>query len=245
MKGEAHMIHIALCDDSDKVLSRLEDYIANMNITDISYDSFGSGVELLNYMEKNSIKYQIYILDISMPDLTGIETAEIIRKSDKDCIIIYLTSYKEFVYQVFRSLPFRFLEKEINEHTFIEVLTEAIQHIHTLGNLFFFHIERQHFQIPYSDIVYFEAQKRKVRLVTIDNNEYEFYSKIRDILPEVDGILFVQCHVSYIVNMQYIYSLNEKNLSLRNGIHIPISKKYRVNVKMKHLEFVKWRCGKQ
>ena len=239
------MIHIALCDDSDKILSRLEDYIANINIPDISYDSFESGIELLNYMDKNSCKYQIYILDISMPQLTGIETAEIIRKKDKDCIIIYLTSYKEFVFQVFRSLPFRFLEKEIDEHAFNEVLIEAIQHLRTLGNLFFFHIERQHFQIPYADIVYFETQKRKVRLVTTNNEEYQFYSKIKDILPELDGMLFVQCHVSYIVNMQYIYSLNEKSLNLRNGIQIPISKKYRLDVKMRHLEFVKWRCGKQ
>lgn len=115
------------------------------------------------------------------PQLTGIETAEIIRKNDKDCIIIYLTSYKEFVFQVFRSLPFRFLEKEIDEQTFHDVLVEAIRHLRTLGNLFFFHIEREHFQLPYSDIVFFEAQKRKVRLITINNDEYEFYSKLKDV----------------------------------------------------------------
>lgn len=237
------MIHIAFCDDNSTTIAELEDYISEINIPNIDYDFFYSGFELIDYMKKNSINYHIYILDISMPQITGIEIAEFIREKDKNCLIIFLTDYKEFVYQVFKSLPFRFLRKPIDKNTFKSILLEAIQHLRTFGNFFFFKIEREHYQIPYSNIILFEAQKRKIRLITTEN-EYLFYGKIKDVYKQIDNTIFVQCHVSYIVNMQQIHSLNEKNLTLKNNIQIPISKPYRTSVKIKHLEFIKWRCGK-
>lgn len=237
------MIQIALCDDNPTTITKLEDYLFEINIPDIEYDSFSSGLELLNYMKKNSTKYHIYILDISMPQITGIETAEMIRLNDKNCLIIYLTDYKEFVYQVFKSLPFRFLRKPIDFDTFRSVLIDAIRHLRTVGNLFFFKIEREHYQIPYSDIIFFQAQKRKIQLVTT-TNEYLFYGKLKDVYDTIDKTLFAPCHVSYIVNMEQIHSIDEKNLILRNDVIIPISKKYRPVIKIKYLEFIKWRCGK-
>lgn len=237
------MINIAFCDDNETIISRLEEFISEVKIPDIDYDFFYSGSELLNYMKKNEIHYHIYFLDISMPEITGIETAEILRAEDNNCIIIFLTDYKEFVYQVFKSLPFRFLRKPIDKDTFKAILMESTKHLRMFGNLFFFKIEREHFQIHYSDILFFEAQKRKIRLVTT-TTDYLFYGKIKDICSEIDRTIFIQCHVSYIINMEQIHSINEKTLMLKNGTQIPISKTYRTNVKLKYIEYVKWRCGK-
>ena len=41
---------------------------------------------------------QIVIMDISMPELNGVEAAEQIRRLDEDCEIIFLTAYDEFSY---------------------------------------------------------------------------------------------------------------------------------------------------
>ena len=43
---------------------------------------------------------QIIIMDISMPELNGVEAAEQIRSMDEDCIIVFLTAYDEFSYAV-------------------------------------------------------------------------------------------------------------------------------------------------
>ena len=66
---------------------------------------------------------------------------------------------------------------------------------------FFFKIGRERFQIPYGEILYFEAQGRRVRL-KMEEKEFLFYMKIREISRQVDNTLFVQCHVSYLVNME-------------------------------------------
>ena len=41
---------------------------------------------------------QIIIMDISMPELNGVEAAEQIRSMDEDCVIVFLTAYDEFSY---------------------------------------------------------------------------------------------------------------------------------------------------
>lgn len=56
----------------------------------------GNGREALEiYREK---KIQIAILDIEMPGINGIEAAEKIRETDRECSIIFLTAFDEFSY---------------------------------------------------------------------------------------------------------------------------------------------------
>ena len=55
-----------------------------------------NGREALRIYEEEKI--QIAILDIEMPGINGIEAAQRIRETDKDCCIIFLTAFDEFSY---------------------------------------------------------------------------------------------------------------------------------------------------
>jgi DNA-binding LytR/AlgR family response regulator len=238
------MIHIAVCDDSLITSSYVEEYLSKLPLKDISFDVFSSGNDLINYMEKNSDNtyFNIYFMDIEMPGINGIETAAYIRKNDKNAIIIFITEHKEYVYQVFDVLPFRFIVKPLDKERLDIVLKEAIENIQTMKQLFFFKKERQNFQIPFDKILYFEGVGRKVKLVT-ETTEYVFYDKISNIKEKVDKNLFLQIHASYLVNMEFIRLISEVEVVLEGNIKLPISKKFRKEAKLQHLNFVEWRCG--
>ena len=72
---------------------------------------------------------QIVIMDISMPEMNGVEAAERIRSMDEDCIIIFLTAYDEFSYAkraiVIRALDY--LLKPCEEDELVAVMEEAMR----------------------------------------------------------------------------------------------------------------------
>lgn len=55
-----------------------------------------NGREALEIYQKE--KFQIAILDIEMPGISGLEAARKIREQDQNCVIIFLTAFDEFSY---------------------------------------------------------------------------------------------------------------------------------------------------
>lgn len=193
-------------------------------------------------MDSNPEHFNLYFMDISMPGMSGIETAAAIRQSDPYALIVYVTDHKEYVYQVFETFPFRFLIKPVEEIALRQVLSDAVRHLESHLQLFHFHIERCKYQIPMQEIVFLEACRRQVILNTMENT-WQFYGKIGEIAERLDPLLFVRTHMSYIVNLEYICSITETGITLRFGKYIPISKRWRETVRTKHLQYLKWRTG--
>ena len=89
---------------------------------------FSCAALLLNYHTQKE-QSQIIIMDISMPEMNGVEAAERIRSLDEDCIIIFLTAYDEFSYAkraiVIRALDY--LLKPCEEDELVAVMEEAMR----------------------------------------------------------------------------------------------------------------------
>ena len=86
-----------------------------------------NGAEALETYKRK--KSQIVVMDISMPEMNGVEAAEHIRSLDEDCIIIFLTAYDEFSYAkraiVIRALDY--LLKPCEEDELVAVMEEAMR----------------------------------------------------------------------------------------------------------------------
>lgn len=193
-------------------------------------------------MDSNPEHFNLYFMDISMPGMSGIETAAAIRQSDPYALIVYVTDHKEYVYQVFETFPFRFLIKPVEEIALRQVLSDAVRHLESRLQLFHFHIERCQYQIPMQEIVFLEACRRQVILNTMENT-WQFYGKIGEIAERLDPLLFVRTHMSYIVNLEHIRSITDTDITLRFGKYILISKRWRETVRTKHLQYLKWSTG--
>lgn len=235
------MIRVAICDDNIYLANSIENDILHLSDEELSCDVFQSGAELTNYLKSGEKPYNIYFMDIEMPLQNGIETASIIRKEDKDALIIFITNHKEYVYDIFEVLPFRFLQKPVSNDNLRCILVDAIEHIRLSGQMFFFQIGHEKYQLHYQEIIYFEGAGRKV-IIKTGAQDFEIYDKISNIAARLNHNLFCQIHASYIVNMDCIRSIKNMDIVLQNSIQLPISKKYRNHVKQAHLSFLERRC---
>lgn len=235
------MISIAICEDSIPVQSQIESII-RAAFPDCPTEVFSSGEELLAHVSPGRERFNLYLMDISMPGMSGIEAAAAIRQSDPYALIVYVTDHREYVYQVFETLPFRFLIKPVDGDALLNVLADAVRHLESRLQLFHFHIGRCRYQIPLQEILYLESRLREIHLYT-EEHSWQFYGKIGEIAERLDPMLFVRTHMSYIVNLEYIRSVTDTGITLRSGKYIPISKRYRETVRTKHLQYLKWRAG--
>lgn len=236
-------MRIAICDDCKESLALLEEVVEKINVRDAEIDCFYSGDSLLNYLMKNKdFYYQIYLLDIEMPGINGLDAAKKIREIDKRAIIIFVTSYSDYVFSSFEVQPFRFVNKPVDYEKLEGVIQAAVNFIYTSKKYIFITVEKARIQICCENIMYFEGDKRKINVYTIDD-EYSFYSKMSDVENMVDNSWFVRIQVSYLINMDYVKAIYLNEVVLNNGTCLPISKRYCKSVKVEYMKYTKWRMA--
>ncbi len=236
-------MRIAICDDSKENLTLLEDVVDGLKVRETEVDCFENGKSLLRYLNDSKENYyQIYLLDIEMPGINGLETAKHIREIDQRAIIIFVTAYSDYVFSSFEVQPFRFINKPIDREKLETVLQAAINYIYTSKRYIFISVDKAKIQLCCENIMYFEGDKRKINVYTVGES-YSFYSKMADLEKMVDNSWFVRIHVSYMVNMDYVKAIYTDEIILNNGVHLPVSKKYHKSVKLEHMRYLKWRMG--
>ncbi len=236
-------MRIAICDDSKENLALLEDVVDGLKLRETEVECFENGESLLRYITDSKDNfYQIYLLDIEMPGINGLDTAKQIREIDKRAIIIFVTAYSDYVFSSFEVQPFRFIIKPIDREKLENVIHAAVNYIYTSKRYIFISVDKAKIQLCCEDIMYFEGDKRKVN-VYLPEETYSFYSKMSDIEKMVDNSWFVRIHVSFIVNMDYVKAIYTDEIVLNNGVHLPVSRKYQKSVKLEHMRYLKWRMG--
>lgn len=80
-------------------------------------------------------------------------------------------------------------------------------------------------KVQYKDIIYFEKVRKKIKLVT-ENNEYSFYGSLEDLRSMINMDCFFQCHQGYIINRYRVKSYKNDVLILSGSdTPIPVSRR--------------------
>jgi len=221
-------MQIAICDDEPVILNEVMFMIVDI-IAKLGYEGkswiFNSGVELLEKIEKQKFFYDIYILDINMHDINGIEVAKRIRDIDKNAIIVFLTSYQEWMPEAFDVQAFNYILKPIERKKIEVIFKKCFDYLDDRKILYYFKQGNKLFSIPYKDIYYFESEKRRIKIVTATSNYY-YYDTISNVQKSTGEELFTRTHTSYLINMDYIRKFDGKCVQLENALEVPVSKKY-------------------
>ena len=129
------MIRIAVCDDEQHVLDEISQmtatYMRNCNFN-FQIDTFCSGEELLMEIDQSGM-YQIVFLDIELTEMNGIRVAVQLRKQYPSMLLVFVSGYSEYYRAAFDVQPFQFLDKPVNEQTFLPLLDRIICHVRKIS----------------------------------------------------------------------------------------------------------------
>lgn len=229
------MLNIAICDDSKVDVEQLEAALCNYQM---HYDVYFSAGELLEYLSKHKENYHLYIFDIEMPNMTGLELAKEIRQSGSKALFMFLTGYSQYVMDAFDVFTFAYIQKPITKEKLEPVLSRAVRYLEMVKQDFIFHFRKNQFRVSYDDILYIEKKGRQAVIHTIPEN-FKANMTISEIWEQLDSRVFVHIHVSYIINMEHLRSIEGDEAVIDNGERLLVARAHMQELKEKHMEFMR------
>ncbi len=210
------MIDFIICDDNQNICKRVKNIVDKIMMKNkLAYSTCLFNDYDDNFLEyiKNRKKLIIYILDIVTPSRSGIDIARMIRRTDIDSVIIFLTGHDE--------LGPTILKKELLFLSFInkfdeadEMLTNAVEkalHILNVKKVLQFEEKSIIYTISLNDILYIKHDNiQRKSIIKTTCNEYSTYKSLVTLIKMLDG-RFVRIHRSCIVNFDRINAINKKD----------------------------------
>lgn len=217
---------IAVCDDEKASLSIIHNYLKkNFARYDIAaaINPFQSAALFAKDMEEHS--YDIYFVDIDMPEMNGIHLAQQIRRKYPSSVIVFVSAKEESVFQSFCVHPFSFVRKncfqedmEKTVHDIAHLLQKkdsqnrCCQIVDSAGYEHAFYLD---------SICYLEAQEKYVRVVLTDHEKL-LRCSLKNLEKDLAPYDMVRCHKSYIVNMKKVYVVKHDRIVMTDKTELPI-----------------------
>lgn len=232
------MYTIAICEDSREQQQIIENYITkNKIVTDYKISKFDSGESLVAAYQDDE-RFAIILLDMQMNELDGIQTAEIIRKYDKDCMIIIITSIIEYAAEGYSINAFDFILKPVQEEKFNLILGKAIKKLkNKINKTYVIQMRDKTKIIKLSDIIYIESDRRNI-IMHCEEESLVSNENIGKVEIRLEDEAFIRISRYYIVNMHYIEEIGIKNIILTSGQSLNFSDKYRDSIKKKYMNYM-------
>ncbi|MBE5882193.1 MAG: response regulator transcription factor [Lachnospiraceae bacterium] len=217
-------ITIAIVDDEKifRVLTRkkLEEVMEKIPFSFIMRE-FSSGLQFLNEKET----FDIVFMDIAMPKLSGLDTAEKYREYNPDGILIFLTAYDEYMKEGYKVNAFRYLGKQDDSQEFFEAVKSAMLILQAKQKMRFQLLNSGEVFVSLDDIVYLESQTRS-SLIHMKNNEIlPIRNKISELTELLEKRGFYLVHRAYLINMRYARSCVAGEVIFSTLEKVPISER--------------------
>ncbi|MCX7724196.1 MAG: LytTR family DNA-binding domain-containing protein [Thermodesulfovibrio sp.] len=171
----------------------------------------------------SKLKPDVIFLDIEMPDMSGLETANILSTFNDPPLIVFATAYDDYAIKAFELGAIDYILKPFEEKR----IAKTIMRIENLKNnqtewnnaanrLTQFFEKKRVFKklpvqqkagvisfVPYSDILYCEAYEGGVKIFTL-KDDYYFDGTLSELETRLKEEGFMRIHKSYIVNLKRI-----------------------------------------
>ena len=125
-------MHIAICDDDEMsrflILKLLSEYTSAHQDKCLSFSAFSDSEDLLDAAEKLG-GFDIYILDILMPGMDGIELGVRLRELGYDGSIIYLTSSTDFAIDSYKAEASDYILKPVIPDAFLHAFDKVVSSV--------------------------------------------------------------------------------------------------------------------
>lgn len=239
------MLKIALCDDEPGQRSLtgglLREYMEQRPSLAARLTVVSSGEELLEQAEAEG-GFDLYVLDVIMPELSGIDVGVKLRELGSGAPIIYLTTSPDYAVDSYLAQAFYYILKPVDRSQLFEVLDRAAALLEKRRAVSMPIKTKSGVRLaPLDEILYVELAGRLARYhltggETVDSMTLHGPFQA-EIAPLLEDARFVLCGSSFAVNLHYVTAVDKGELTVGNHFSIPLPRRLVTQVKKQWGEY--------
>ena len=229
-------IKLLIVDDEPLAHKLLEGYCASIGYVEVVGNCYDS-ISVINFLSKNQV--DAMLLDIQMPDLTGLELLESMHKNLPK--VIFTTAHAKYALEGFYyDEVIDYLHKPIRLTRFIKALErlrkqleiEAAVIPETTGgaikkvDYITLKDNKIVYKIRLSEIVYIQSWGNYIKVFLTDNSTRVARKTMGEIEKMLFELEFDRIHKSYIVHRKKVKALEGNQVLMNTGVTLPIGKSY-------------------
>lgn len=216
-------MHCIILEDEKPAQAILNNYIKKtpfLNLMGI----YESGVDIAHeHMQKADLLF----LDIQLPGINGLKYLQSLAHAPH---VIVTTAFSHYAIDAFDAAVVDYLVKPFSYERFLT----AVNRVRTLlppsqsinADKIFIYTDKTFYNIAIKDIICIKSEGDYINVIT-DDETYLVLDSLKNWKEKLTGHQFIQCHRSYIVNLNKIEKCTNEKIHLHNSKIIPVSQTYK------------------
>ena len=232
-------LRVAVCDDEivqQKLMQALLQKFFEENDILAEVKFYSSGQEYLKEKKSEILNTDIFLLDIFMPELNGIDIGKELKNIGAKGTIIFITAGNDFITEAFEIQAFSYIQKPVVYEKFSKVMSSVIKSFEKTRYMDIV-VDREKQRIYLDDVDYVETLGRRLVIYRQDKG-VETYLSVKNFMDEYGEDDFLQISRYVAVSKSKIQRIVGRSLYLLNGRELLISEKYLPITRKLHIEYI-------
>lgn len=231
------MIRMAIVEDDPTTRQQIQDYATRYfteNHQENSITLFADGMDIA---EDYRPMWDIILLDIEMPHLGGMATAERIRQKDPAVVMIFITKMARYAIKGYEVDALDFVLKPVSYAQFAMKLHRALARVsQRTQHYLMLNIAGEQQRVATSEIQYIEVKGHWV-YIHLPQKTLELGGSLQQMEQQLAGQPFVRSSNSYLVNLRQVEKVSRDSV-LVQGESLPLSRGKRAEFLQRLADFM-------
>jgi DNA-binding LytR/AlgR family response regulator len=234
------MLRCVLCDDDNTAGDTLRGFLKEYSVP-LACTVFSDPLRLLTALRSGQ-KYELYILDIVMPAMTGIDLAREIRNVDEGAALIFITGSDDFHKEAYGVDALSYIEKPLEKDKLFRSLDRAMRYLGEKRDVILPVETKSGLQaLNINRIVYVESYRHVLNFHMSDGSTVETLSSsipLNQLMQSLPFPPFCSPYRGFIVNFDFVSCLGKLQLTMLQGSVIPIPQKQFSKVRRQYSDYL-------
>jgi DNA-binding LytR/AlgR family response regulator len=223
-----------LIDDDLKGRKTIEEYMSKIKELELS-EIFDSTQAAYNFILKNAVELIVFNSDIKEQN-----SSEFLKRIDENIAVVYLHSNLNTESENVESTPINYVFKTtLNLPKFKKAIEKANTYIQSTNtsqlipvthsfdkNYFLIKETLVMYKVKYCEVSYISALENYIKIHSTQKT-YMVLTTLRQFEQSIVNHPFVRVHRSYIINLDFIFTISKDVITLSDGSQIPIGEQYK------------------